>query len=819
MQLDSPEINNFFMNAMIPGMNDSSPDMLSGIAGLSSIAGGFDDAVLDGVVGVGVEALDYPDYVMDPTFDSNFSTIPTLSSPGTSPVDPFIAMTYDRLNCGHFTVLDKKLHFTTDVTETCRFWTEGVFSLVVAAFGLIGNVVSIWVLSVPEMRNSFNRLLLALAIIDCLFILPGILIYTSKAFAWKATWYNYAFPVFLYPFSEIALCSSIYMTVAIAVERYIGLCLPLRRLSRRPCTAKAYIIPVILIALLLNIPKFLESETVAVKTGGLFSNETKTKVRVTDLRTHPTYITYYWMWTRLLATGILPLVVLAILNSKIYLSIRQSKQQLRILAIRSALPMAILSKNAPSVPMSDLAKNKVNPPHGSEDPSTSIMGTNEESEEHGSNDSPRSQVAETTTEEGDEVENRSPLAQRLKSKQPLANGGSLHRIVIQRKAAQEELVNQNGHSPASPSVSGLGQRGVKLGRMVNGQLRQMQRSVSAFASGEPSTAFRKTLRLRRENQAPMLRSNSAAVTSASALSSRVNGHGSAFQSQLLTSSSNLATKGSATATGAGGGSGGGGGGAGANTNDIKLAPILFGVVIVFVLCNSLRVILNIYDFSVVDSIIDCEKKGVGRLPPSWILCSISVSHLLLMVNSSVNFLVYCVAGTRFRRVLVRKVRAGFRKLRKILTSRSKGSPFQSAPDVNRMQNGPRHVIGEARGLLQHDQRRNTTTTLLFTTNPCPTTLDIEPGIGAASASHHPVVRNNNISTRAASLRNEFLLEESETDPLSENGEGSIQVQVDSDSPRASTSPTHRHLHRQATKTNGSPPPFPLALKNSRETSI
>ena len=45
---------------------------------------------------------------------------------------------------------------------------------------------------------------------------------------------------------------------------------------------------------------------------------------------------------------------------------------------------------------------------------------------------------------------------------------------------------------------------------------------------------------------------------------------------------------------------------------MKLAPILFGVVIVFVLCNSLRVILNIYDFSVLDEIIGCEKKGVSR---------------------------------------------------------------------------------------------------------------------------------------------------------------------------------------------------------------
>ena len=40
-----------------------------------------------------------------------------------------------------------------------------------------------------------------------------------------------------------------------------------------------------------------------------------------------------------------------------------------------------------------------------------------------------------------------------------------------------------------------------------------------------------------------------------------------------------------------------------------------------------------------------------------------VSHLLLMINSSVNFLVYCVAGTRFRVILAQKCR---KKLRSCL---------------------------------------------------------------------------------------------------------------------------------------------------------
>ena len=43
-------------------------------------------------------------------------------------------------------------------------------------------------------------------------------------------------------------------------------------------------------------------------------------------------------------------------------------------------------------------------------------------------------------------------------------------------------------------------------------------------------------------------------------------------------------------------------------NDINLAPILFGVVIVFVVCNLMRVALNVYDFWDVDLIIECENK-------------------------------------------------------------------------------------------------------------------------------------------------------------------------------------------------------------------
>ena len=84
---------------------------------------------------------------------------------------------------------------------------------------------------------------------DCMFIGPGILIYIFKAFKLEYEWHTHLFPYLLYPCSEIALCSSIYMTVAIAIERFIGLCRPFRRLSTRPCPAKAYIFPVLIFSI------------------------------------------------------------------------------------------------------------------------------------------------------------------------------------------------------------------------------------------------------------------------------------------------------------------------------------------------------------------------------------------------------------------------------------------------------------------------------------------------------------------------------------------------------------------------------------------
>ena len=45
--------------------------------------------------------------------------------------------------------------------------------------------------------------------------------------------------------------------------------------------------------------------------------------------------------------------------------------------------------------------------------------------------------------------------------------------------------------------------------------------------------------------------------------------------------------------------------------------------------------------------VSCIKSHPVYYPPAYLLYSESVSHLLLLTNSSINFLIYCVMATRY----------------------------------------------------------------------------------------------------------------------------------------------------------------------------
>ena len=99
-----------------------------------------------------------------------------------------------------------------------------------------------------------------------------------------------------------------------------------------------------------------------------------------------------------------------------------------------------------------------------------------------------------------------------------------------------------------------------------------------------------------------------------------------------------------------------------------MAVIFMGFILVFLICHSPRLFLNIHElatiryfFSAAASLISnhlphinvcrhaMECQDAGQNPfPLWSQIAISLSHVLLAVNSSTNIFIYCFLSSKFR---------------------------------------------------------------------------------------------------------------------------------------------------------------------------
>ena len=70
------------------------------------------------------------------------------------------------------------------------------------------------------MRNSFNWLIVVLTVIDSVFCALLVADYGfARAFEMHTVIYTLLYPHFLYPFTNIMLSASIFMTVVLGLER------------------------------------------------------------------------------------------------------------------------------------------------------------------------------------------------------------------------------------------------------------------------------------------------------------------------------------------------------------------------------------------------------------------------------------------------------------------------------------------------------------------------------------------------------------------------------------------------------------------------
>jgi len=235
--------------------------------------------------------------------------------------------TFDTEVCGNLTEEYKT------VWKQYEFWCEGVLFSSLGLFGLISNIASIITLLSPDMRRqTFNQLLAVLAAYDMLYIVFNVPVHANATLETVNHWFSvsallsWAYVYVLYPMSAVAFCASIYMTLAVTVERYIAVCRPhqYRTISQTMSNTKrllVYIVPVTVLSFALNIPKFMEVT--------LTQNNGTNEVDPSQTRRDPTFIFWYTLsliWHPTLTTGVLPFIGLVYMNMQIFIGIRQSRQ-------------------------------------------------------------------------------------------------------------------------------------------------------------------------------------------------------------------------------------------------------------------------------------------------------------------------------------------------------------------------------------------------------------------------------------------------------------------------------------------------------------
>ena len=121
--------------------------------------------------------------------------------------------------------------------QTFSWWLYVVVSLFIGFGGLIVNSVAILVMLKSELAACFFYwLLICLEFFDNCFLLCCILDVFRK-YIGSSSLHNYIFAVFLFPFKSVVMLCSIYIAIALSIERYGALVKPISHQTARTTNA------------------------------------------------------------------------------------------------------------------------------------------------------------------------------------------------------------------------------------------------------------------------------------------------------------------------------------------------------------------------------------------------------------------------------------------------------------------------------------------------------------------------------------------------------------------------------------------------------
>ena len=151
--------------------------------------------------------------------------------------------------------------------DNISFWLEGVVISGLSIVGIFLNLLGIRILIMKESaQNLFNYLLITLFIADSVYLVLANMESLLNVLIASDYLYFLLFPNFIYPGRWMAMTMSIFMTVAIAHERYVAVRYPIKHRTQEK-SAKfrwrrlgKYVITSVVLAILSNLPHAFESK-------------------------------------------------------------------------------------------------------------------------------------------------------------------------------------------------------------------------------------------------------------------------------------------------------------------------------------------------------------------------------------------------------------------------------------------------------------------------------------------------------------------------------------------------------------------------------
>ena len=222
-----------------------------------------------------------------------------------------------------------------------NYWTNGIITNTIVILGLIGNILTIVILSQRAMRSSTNYYLSALAVWDSIVLIcTGLLIGLQGILANDSYYMTTVFAYvvsYIYPLALVAQTATIWLTVSFTVERYIAVCHPLKAASM--CTisrAKIVIAGVSLGSTLYNIPRWFDYRPRVVVQNPNVPSARMIIAGRTLFSQNPVYLQVYFSWLYVPIMCIVPLVVLSVLNTFLILAVRKSQRQRKDMNVKQS---------------------------------------------------------------------------------------------------------------------------------------------------------------------------------------------------------------------------------------------------------------------------------------------------------------------------------------------------------------------------------------------------------------------------------------------------------------------------------------------------